>query len=392
MDTFGKVLTRHNELGPGFDFLRITLAIAVVTFHAMQYTGNPWLQTTPAWMIEYSVVPMFFALSGFLVTASGLRLSLRNFLLNRGLRIVPALAVEIFVSALVIGPAVTTLNLKDYFTTTEFWTYFLNIFGYIHFNLPGVFQDHVLTFVNGALWTVPYEILCYVITSFLIYFRMINDPKKVLVLTLGFLAIGVFFQFSGLLPHLSLFAAKVVKFVFIKRESQLLTAFLFGMLAYQLRRYIPHSAALALGAAALCVAAAFVFDASETLKPTTRIVLLPALTYVTVYLGLTTIKLPAFLTKGDYSYGLYLYHNPLLQIVIGIFPGICLINFYGGVFTVLVTLPFAFMLAVVSWHFIEKPILSLRKKFSFTARIREIDESAPSWSEDLAPMTLRKAA
>jgi peptidoglycan/LPS O-acetylase OafA/YrhL len=69
-----------------------------------------------------------------------------------------------------------------------------------------------------------------------------------------------------------------------------------------------------------------------------------------------------------------------------------LINFYGGLFTVVVTMPFAFMLAVFSWHFIEKPILSLRKKFSFAARIREIDEKPPSWPEDLGQTTLREAA
>ncbi len=73
------------------------------------------------WFFEYSLVPMFFALSGFLITASAQRLDLANFLLNRALRIVPALAVDILICALHYRPVPSpTLPLGEYFTDAGF--------------------------------------------------------------------------------------------------------------------------------------------------------------------------------------------------------------------------------------------------------------------------------
>src|ERR1051325_6675481 len=98
MNSIGNILERHRGIGPGFDFLRVFLAICIVFVHALLATGmRPWFDQSPLWFMEYALVPMFFALSGFLITGSAMRLSLGNFLINRGLRIVPALAVDIFV-------------------------------------------------------------------------------------------------------------------------------------------------------------------------------------------------------------------------------------------------------------------------------------------------------
>ena len=93
MTTFGKMLDEDKGIGPGFDFLRLALASSIVLFHAFLLTGNLWIRFTPFWFAEYAIVPMFFALSGFLVTASATRLPLGQFAINRILRLIPALAV-----------------------------------------------------------------------------------------------------------------------------------------------------------------------------------------------------------------------------------------------------------------------------------------------------------
>jgi peptidoglycan/LPS O-acetylase OafA/YrhL len=133
------------------------------------------------WLFEYALVPTFFALSGFLVAGSGMRLSTKNFVLNRAARIVPALFADIVFAALLIGPLVTTLPAKLYFSGPTFFSYFLNIAGWVHYSLPGVFASNPSRDVNGALWTVPYEIGCYVVLAGLMISGAINRPRLVLL-------------------------------------------------------------------------------------------------------------------------------------------------------------------------------------------------------------------
>ena len=93
-------------LAPGFDFVRLFLALSVLTWHALDFTHQHaaaravW--ASPLGPLINAIVPCFFALSGFLVTGSLIRLgNLRMFLIFRGARIIPALLVEIALSALI---------------------------------------------------------------------------------------------------------------------------------------------------------------------------------------------------------------------------------------------------------------------------------------------------
>jgi peptidoglycan/LPS O-acetylase OafA/YrhL len=125
MRSLGEELDKYKGIGPGFDFIRIFLALTIVAVHTFILSGHRhWVEHGQLWFVEVSLVPMFFALSGFLVSASGQRLSLKNFLINRGLRIVPALTVDVIVCALILGPLVTTVSLQQYFSDPQFFRYF----------------------------------------------------------------------------------------------------------------------------------------------------------------------------------------------------------------------------------------------------------------------------
>ena len=187
MKTIGSVLDEHRGIGPGFDFLRIFLAIMVLFTHSFLIAeGEKFQFSKPGiTVLQAAILPMFFALSGFLITGSAMRLRLKDFLLNRGIRIVPALAVDIVFAALILGPIFTTVSLQTYFSSYEFWAYFANIFGVIHFVLPGEFEHNPFpATVNGSLWTVPYEIGCYAIMSALIVFGFLKRPFAALMATL----------------------------------------------------------------------------------------------------------------------------------------------------------------------------------------------------------------
>ena len=315
---------------------------------------------------------MFFALSGFLIAGSAMRLSLWNFIVNRGLRIVPALAVEIVLSALILGPIFTTLPLSDYFSNLQTYHYFTNIVGLINFRLPGVFDNHPVYQVNESLWTVPYEIGCYAIMSGLIVCGLLRRPWTVLALGAVVLSVGLVLVASGYtgLPQSNL--QRIVDHLFYSRGSRLFVAFCLGIAAFLYRYKLPYSRTwfwVAVGS--LLIVAGF---GDSYLYPNPVVELLtgvPAV-YVTVFLGVSRLpRLPLF-RRGDYSYGIYLYGWPLTQAMFGWFPGAGANAFVlFGMTAIPITL-----FAMFSWHAIEKPILRLRKKFSFVARQR-LAEAAP---------------
>lgn len=160
MQSAGGVMT-------GFDYLRIGLSLAVLGWHSIGLsTGSVELDAAlwsgPFRFLPSAIIPVFFALSGFLVAGSLERNRLHQFITLRFMRLIPALAVEIALSALFLGLIFTTLPKLEYLSSTQLYAYFLNIIGDIHFELPGVFKDNPFPgFVNGQLWTIPFELECY---------------------------------------------------------------------------------------------------------------------------------------------------------------------------------------------------------------------------------------
>ena len=76
-------------------------------------------------------------------------------------------------------------------------------------------------------------------------------------------------------------------------------------------------------------------------------------------------RLPGFGT-GDYSYGLYLYHTPFLQLLIHYFPEAWIGDRWWTLF--FAGFPLALTAAVISWHLFEYPSLKLRKSFAIKHR------------------------
>ena len=90
----------------------------------------------------------------------------------------------------------------------------------------------------------------------------------------------------------------------------------------------------------------------------------PLFAYIVNYAGLSERFVFKPLSRGDYSYGIYLYGYPLQQAMIQTMPGL---DNRAAFFALSVAAASA--MAIFSWHVIEKPVLRLRRKFSLTARI-----------------------
>jgi peptidoglycan/LPS O-acetylase OafA/YrhL len=354
--SIGSVLESRQDLGAGFDVLRIVLAYSVVAWHSIYIAKgvDPFVATHFVWFPGYAILSMFFALSGFLITASAKRLSLTHFIVNRGLRIIPALLVEVVLSAIVLGAVFTTLPLSEYFQSREFWRYFGNVAGFVHLTLPGVFQSNPDHSVNISLWTIPYEIGCYILMAALVLSKCLRRPRLVLTLCVAFsiVAVTIYLADPVSMPD----SVHDSRQIFVGKGSRLFISFLLGVAFYLYRFDIEYNHRTAAACALLCLAVAAAGPFPTALL---NVLVAPLLVYLTIYIGVTDLpKLPLF-RRGDYSYGVYLYAYPLQQTLIAIYP----LN-GNALLLYILSLPFVTGFAMFSWHAIERPILQFRRRFS----------------------------
>jgi peptidoglycan/LPS O-acetylase OafA/YrhL len=320
----------------GFDYMRLGLSLSVLFFHSLEFSSKEvqlrCLLLPPLNVWQFSVVPMFFALSGFLVAGSLDRSrSLFGFAVLRTLRIFPALAVDTVFSALVLGLSFTALPWPRYLSMSEFHVYFLNIVGDVHYFLPGVFLDNPTRYVNAQLWTIPYELICY-LSLFALTMTGIYR-RRTLFLLAAALALAIGAPHSGSMGHLN--------------GRMQVACFLLGAAAHLYRDRIPWDMRLCL----LALAAMILAVSTPHL-----LALLPIpLTYLTVFLGSLNPKKIWPLSTGDYSYGIYLYGFPIMQALIATIPK-ARIWYVGFVLTVLVTGVFA----ALSWHLVEKKRIAIK--------------------------------
>jgi peptidoglycan/LPS O-acetylase OafA/YrhL len=368
--TLGQQLAANSEIGPGFDWLRIGLSLSILFWHSFVLAYGSVLLTDPTAIHRLAffrplvgcMLPMFFALSGFLVMGSAHRLDdLGTFITFRVLRIVPALATEITLSAVVLGGFLTSLSLNAYFTDRKFLEYFGSLFGRVRYSLPGVFSGNpVPDTVNTALWTVGPEILCYVIMSLAIMTTLHRRREWLLGLVAGYLVICLTSDFFAPPWMLDILPTKVLVF-----------AFLIGNLAFAYRFEIAFSQLLAVASAIAAPSLIALILYNNDFVYLSYLVAL-ALAYLTIYIGLLRVPKLPILGRGDYSYGVYIFGFPIQQTVVYFLP-------YRTWWMVFIfSCPMTLCVAAFSWHWLEKPALAMRKTFLSESKVTPVPPS--QWS------------
>jgi peptidoglycan/LPS O-acetylase OafA/YrhL len=286
---------------------------------------------------------------------------------------VPALAVDILISALIIGPIFTVFPASAYYSDKDFHHYFLNVIGFIHYLLPGVFLSKPFAGqVNGSLWTVPFEIGCYGIMTALIASGAIKSRPKIIALFLAFTALYCLALSYG--PDLSQYNSPIAHYLVNfagERGRGLYFDFLGGTLIYIFRDRIPYS--LFLFALSALLALLHGLIPPDMGGPRINILFMFPVSYMTAYIGLQPIRRVPLYSSDDYSYGLYLYGYPLQQMLVALYPSRFSIALHSFCSMVLATI-----VAIISWHCVEKPILRIRRKFTFTARKGEAMPTLPA--------------
>src|SRR5262249_47545632 len=102
------------------------------------------------------------------------------------------------------------------------------------------------------------------------------------------------------------------------RGNYLYFHFLAGAIVYIFRYQVPYSLPLALASAAFILLNGGGVIPLGAAKP---LILALPVGYLTAYLGLLPMKKMPLFSRGDYSYGMYLYAYPIQQLLVSRFPG-----------------------------------------------------------------------
>ena len=310
-----------------FDTLRILAALAVICAHSIPLTYGPgvldalWGFSHGQATLGFVAIQVFFIISGYLITASYRhRPEPRRFIRARFLRLVPALLAVLWLLAFAVGPLVSTLPLSSYFASLLPYRAALGLSDH----LPGVFAHKPFSSgINGSLWTLRYEALCYLAVLLL---GLAGWLKRLPVLAIFIVLLAARLRFGSgpVLEFGALFFAGAVLQFWQPRLAA---------------RYAVPCAILWL----LALKFGFYTLAADTVGA-----------YLVIYLGLAPgVKLPNLARHGDFSYGVYIFAWPVQQI---------LSPHVGWVGNIAITVPVVLGLAFLSWHGVEAPALHLKNR------------------------------
>ena len=302
---------------PNFDLLRLVSAASVVTMHCHNSIANGH-HGGVFWGGLFFAVPLFLALSGFLVLKSFTETpSWPRFAWKRLCRVIPAWLASFVLVALISGFAACLGCLKVWATL-------------------GLTLGYGGSSVNGPLWSLGWEELFY--AGLAVLYLAGAYQKPVAIWLLAGVSTFVCWQTIDNIHELHRVAM-----------CALPSSFFLGNLVYiycaQLRRLRP---ALALGLLVGAVIANYYrgYDQAD------QFILQHALLLAALLASIAGPTLLAFAIP-DISYGIYVYHAPIVNLLVneGKATQWALLSS-----TALAVLP----LAIASWFLLEKPALKLK--------------------------------
>lgn len=320
------VPSHHNN----FNLLRLVFATLVVFSHSYALLGyeEPLIWGRSLGNLS---VHGFFVISGYLICQSYLRSNtFVSFAANRVLRILPGLLVAMFVTGLIAG------------------------------QFEGFKENPVPYIANGPVWTLTWEVVCYLMLAVLGLLGTLNRD--------GF---SVFFAVAWLLYLLNL-SSDSAPFLVI---APLVMMFLAGMFIALVESRLSFGKLAAWSSATLVffvfmplpVATyewisrnvPFLWGPKISFEQFVRIGYMAAFPAFVIYLGKYTR--PLMNLKNDISYGVYIYGWPIAQALVAIAAlydlELNIVSYF------LITMAILIPVAFISWKVIEKPSMSLKKWF-----------------------------
>lgn len=347
-----------------FNVLRLVAASMVLVSHSFTLaTGQP--QTEPfvaqiGLTLGEIAVHIFFVTSGFLVTGSLLsRGNIVEFLAARALRIYPALWVSQFLTVLVVGLLFTQLPAGHFFTLWRTWHSVLKncaLVRGVDVGFPGAFT-HVpfaVGGVNSSLWTLPVELWLYLKLGFAWLLLSWIPRLRMRIFQALCLAVAAICMLLAILDGTGSLRPAIATAV---SGGWILTGFFFAGAALRLfQNHVPMSHRLA----AIFTLALLASGVNHACFAVVYRLVLP---YLVLYLALVPpLRRLRIATKGDYSYGIYIYAYPVQQSLAA------LVTPIAPVQMIFCAAPITLGLAFASWHLVEKHAMSLKDEVARRTR------------------------
>lgn len=332
-----------------FDVLRLAAAMAVLFAHCYPLTGSdsPDFHGVFGAVLTQGV-PVFFAISGFLIARSWLADSrLVVYAGKRVLRLIPALVVAVGVTAFVVGPIFTALPTVDYLTDPTPYVYVLRCSVLITFagTLPGVFVDNPYPdAVNGSLWTLPVEASAYAVVAILGVLTLLRGRGLAAIFVVALILGAPQAHLNDAVPIGENASGADAELV-----MRLLAIFLGGSLLYLHREHVRLSWALFGGLAVLW----FVVSGTRW-SPAVAPLAIPYLVIVLAYRSPAALR--AIARPGDVSYGVYIYAFPIQQMLAATWGEIRPLEMFA------VGAPAAYLAGLASWRLVERRALALKAR------------------------------
>jgi peptidoglycan/LPS O-acetylase OafA/YrhL len=327
-----------------FDFLRFFFAANILLAHLCELSQSKNLEFLSNFSNSNIAVKGFFVISGFLVAKSFTNTpSLKEYFLKRAKRILPAYIAVLLLSAIVFAffsrfsfsECITDINVYKYLGWNSI---FLN---FMHPCLPGLFENNLMCAVNGALWTLKVEEGFYIVLP-IIFYVLVKSKKPFLIL--GSLYILSLLYWFGMDFYLN-------KPLLAKQLPGYLVYFVTGIFLFLNFDFVQQNKNKLLIAAILFLSISyFLIFKIDFFYPA-------AFGTIVIISAYSLPFLNNFGKYGDFTYGLYIYHFPIIQL----FRQYDLFEKYNPLLMAICVILITLFFAIFSWFFIEKRFLDRYK-------------------------------
>lgn len=332
-----------------YDLIRLIAALQVVLLHASHHLGLNIFPPLDQLLRLFPGVPVFFFISGMLVTPSLFRSqSLKSYSMKRIKRVFPALWLVLFISVIILI-SFGQIDL-ELLSRPLIWVWFVCQATLVQFYNPSFFRDFGVGVINGSLWTIPVEVSFYIALPILVFIA--SRFKSSVPVFKSLVVIGAIFSFF-LWLYVEGFSDKksITSKLFLVSLLPHFWQFGLGVFAAiyhdRIKRALNGKVLLLVGAYITCGFAAHYFMAEAFAYAITA-----PLLYMTIFaLGSCTVEVTKKTLQGwDISYGLYLIHMPIINI----FVETGLVNNWVIYWT---AVGLSIFIAGLSWKYLESRVL-----------------------------------